>query len=231
MEESSYKLLGPVVGDNEVHDDRIDDYNSTVAVSRPQQRRQIPYIRWLSYGVKTIILLVALYGASELGRKLYTRWPSPKHDRFICDCGSSLSEAKEMGCEYVAMAAAYLPPHCRDPELEEQFDHAGPGPNGEWAYYADGNGSKTYSRDEVASFGGVGGDLEIWTTKAWHITHCAYYWRKEIRLQQTGAIMEPRNAGESHAKHCMKQLLTPGTLEEISTRQQISLTSHGKDLK
>jgi hypothetical protein len=133
-----------------------------------------------------------------------------------------------MRCEYVPVAAAWLPPHCRDKELEEEFDRSGPGINGEWAYYADHNGTRKYSRDEMANFGGVGGDFRIYTSRAWHIVHCVYYWKKQIRLSQTGAIMEPRFAGEGHANHCLEDFLDPINPELIAAGQQISLTSSGQ---
>jgi hypothetical protein len=80
----------------------------------------------------------------------------------------------------------------------------------------------------MASFGGVGGDFRIYTSRAWHIVHCVYYWKKQIRLAQTGAIMEPRFAGVRHADHCMKDFLDTTNPELIASGQQISLTSNGQ---
>ena len=33
-----------------------------------------------------------------------------------CDCGPSIAEALNRGCKYDSLAAAWLPPHCRDDE-------------------------------------------------------------------------------------------------------------------
>lgn len=130
-----------------------------------------------------------------------------------------------MGCEYVPLAAAWLPPRCRDVELEEEFDHAGPGPNGEWFYYSDSNGTRKYTREELASFGGIYGDFRIYTSKAWHMYHCVYYWKKQMRLAQTGAIMEPRYGRLAHADHCLSEFMDTMNRRLIASVQQISLAS------
>lgn len=61
----------------------------------------------------------------------------PAENLSSCSCGDSLAEAMALSCRYDTIAAAWLPPHCRDAELMAQFDTSGPGVDGAWTYYAD----------------------------------------------------------------------------------------------
>jgi hypothetical protein len=68
-----------------------------------------------------------------------------------CDCGNSIEEAKAKGCRYDSLAVSWLPPLCRDDKLLDEFERAGPGPQGAWLYYADSEATKPMTLDEVAS--------------------------------------------------------------------------------
>lgn len=87
-----------------------------------------------------------------------------------CNCGSSVEEAISRGCKYDAMATSWLPPMCRDDELAYEFDHAGPGPNGEWGYYADIHGNVSYTLEEVAmlAVNEKDEDRGFYTTHEWY---------------------------------------------------------------
>ena len=47
-----------------------------------------------------------------------------------CDCGESVAEAISRGCRFDGLAMVWLPEHCRDDELAEEFNTMGDGPNG-----------------------------------------------------------------------------------------------------
>ncbi|KAH8897124.1 hypothetical protein GQ53DRAFT_742973 [Thozetella sp. PMI_491] len=51
-----------------------------------------------------------------------------------CDCGTSVLEARSLGCLFNALASAWLPPECRDDKLTPEFNRSGPGPGGSWSY-------------------------------------------------------------------------------------------------
>ncbi|CAD0085541.1 unnamed protein product [Aureobasidium mustum] len=68
-----------------------------------------------------------------------------------CDCGSSIKEAEAKGCRFDSLAVSWLPPLCRDDKLLDEFERAGPGPEGAWLYYADSEATKPMTLDEVAS--------------------------------------------------------------------------------
>ncbi|KAL2206786.1 S-adenosyl-L-methionine-dependent methyltransferase [Sarocladium strictum] len=124
-----------------------------------------------------------------------------------CDCGSSIKEAWKLNCTYDALSAAWLPPWCRDHKLTSEFEHAGPGIDGAWSYFADENGKTELDENQVAELADSGGTF--WVSREWHIAHCLFYWRKYIRMRDTGVIMEARYDEESHVKHCAGLIQNP----------------------
>lgn len=128
------------------------------------------------------------------------------------NCGNSSIEALELGCKYNLLAAAWLPEHCRDDELTAEFECSGPGVNGSWIYWLNGNYTKEISVEEIAK---AGDDYQFvfHITGHWHIIHCIFYWRKEHRARFTGKVVEGRLFSEAYSKHCGK-----------------IFTNHGKDI-
>ncbi|KAK6082457.1 hypothetical protein SCUP234_04296 [Seiridium cupressi] len=118
-----------------------------------------------------------------------------------CDCGDSTAEARQLGCDYDAMAAAWLPQHCIDKELLAEFNKAGDGPDGRWQYWAVANHTYEYKMEEVAQLADTPGKL-FYTTPSWHAGHCFFYWRKIQRSKHTGVTIERRYDNERHTKHC-----------------------------
>ncbi|KAI1124149.1 hypothetical protein F5Y10DRAFT_280412 [Nemania abortiva] len=125
------------------------------------------------------------------------------HDppRDSCYCGDSIAEAYTLGCEYDTLASAWLPQHCIDKELTAEFDRSGDGPNGTWQYWADYSHQRELTLNQLAGLAEVPGAV-YFTSSRWHVVHCIFYWRKQMRLPQTGVTLEPRYNHEGHAKHC-----------------------------
>lgn len=46
----------------------------------------------------------------------------------------------------------WLPDHCIDDELIDEFDRAGPGPNGSWLHFADKDGSVAINDREIDDY-------------------------------------------------------------------------------
>ncbi|KAG6047343.1 hypothetical protein E4U39_000539 [Claviceps sp. Clav50 group G5] len=171
----------------------------------------------------TLIILLALWGAVDIVRTLWSSSPSASSSRrhrqhqhqghnqsplLPCYCGSTLEEAHALHCEYVPMASAWLPPHCRDPAIEDEFDTLGPNPDGTWDYFADGNMSEPLSRGQVAEL--VRSDGRYYTSWEWHVVHCLFYWRKLHRAQFSEVTIEPRFNTDAHIHHCSKLILRGG---------------------
>lgn len=147
-----------------------------------------------------------------------------------CLCGNTAEEALSLGCIYDSLATTWLPKECRDDELTDRFDRAGPG--GHWDYYLDENGTiPIASKSEIAALGPKGGSF--WASRDWHIAHCAYYWQKYKRMGQTGTIMEERFDSLHHVEHCGTLILKekPGYffLIEVPVRMNGSFDEHPRD--
>jgi hypothetical protein len=123
-----------------------------------------------------------------------------------CNCGDSTASALAQGCVYDSMAAAWLPPACRDPELTTIFERSGPGPNGSFLYFADPHHRVPLTLDQVAMLGDTP-EARFYTTWEWHATHCYFYWWKEFRARSLGTVIEKRYNRAFHLNHCQKVLL------------------------
>lgn len=149
------------------------------------------------------------------------RTQPPIDEELPCYCGKTIAEARSLGCIYVAMASAWLPPQCRDDALAADFESAGPGPNGTWSYFADMEMAVEMSPEQVAALAGT--EKVYYTTWEWHVVHCLFYWRKLHRTQTAkGLTIEPRFNSDAHIHHCAKLILTRGEL--------INKTRSGMDL-
>lgn len=127
--------------------------------------------------------------------------------RNTCDCGTTTQEALSRDCVYDSLAAAWLPPYCRDEELTAKFEISGPGPDGQWLYYADEQGTIPLNKAQLAALGEVGGSF--WALRDWHVAHCLFYWQKYTRMRDTGVIMEQRFDHIEHVRHCQHLALKP----------------------
>ncbi|KAF1736524.1 hypothetical protein CRV24_002130 [Beauveria bassiana] len=118
-----------------------------------------------------------------------------------CNCGTSVAEARAMGCKYDALSSAWLPARCIDEELSREFEMAGPGPSGRWSYWKDINLTEELSVSELGDYADVSG-FEYHTTQEWHFVHCIFYWRKQYRSRYNHIWVEPRYNSEHHINHC-----------------------------
>lgn len=128
---------------------------------------------------------------------------SSHHSRISCNCGSSIAEALTLKCKYDSLAAAWLPPPCRDDELTAEFETLGPGPNGSWIYWADKAHTKEVSLTEIAAMGDDS-TQRFHMSAEWHVVHCIYYWIREFRTRTNGKRVEPISDDEAHIRHCGK---------------------------
>ncbi|KAI1379060.1 hypothetical protein F4677DRAFT_442786 [Hypoxylon crocopeplum] len=139
-----------------------------------------------------------------------------------CSCGgTTVAEAKRRGCIFTPLAIAWLPPHCVDMELSNDFDKQGPGPNGEWDYWSDINMTRRLTREEAGDLADHNG--VFYATQDWHVTHCVYTWMKHYRSRWTGVTIERRSNGLDHIGHCKDVLKIRGGLQEIKTVAGIAL--------
>ncbi|KAI1077544.1 hypothetical protein F5B20DRAFT_551861 [Whalleya microplaca] len=139
-----------------------------------------------------------------------------------CSCGGmTVAEAKRRGCVFTPLSISWLPPHCVDMELSDDFDKQGPGPNGEWDYWSDVNKTRRLTREEVGELADHNG--MFYATHDWHLMHCVYTWMKHYRSKWTGVTIERRSNGLDHIGHCKEVLKVRSDLEAIKTVAGIAL--------
>lgn len=142
------------------------------------------------------------------------------HGDRTCNCGSSVAEARLLGCRYDSIMTAWLPDHCRDDELIERFDHAGPD-GSEWEYWSDLDKTRRLSMDEVAALPDVDGAFYV--SHLWHVRHCHYAWLKLWRSRWTRVQMSLREDTESHILHCMAMVEKRDALDSVTTGSDVAL--------
>ena len=164
-----------------------------------------------------------------LGGRMRVALGMPVEDLSSCSCGSSLLEAMARSCRYDTIAAAWLPPHCRDEVLAAQFDATGPGADGAWTYYADEFGRTSISTEEIALLPANDSQDYFFTTHRWHVLHCSYYWRKMYRMVHAmeGAAkqIEHRFDTDGYIAHCEMIFLKRDALDSIATGSRVSLNT------
>lgn len=128
--------------------------------------------------------------------------------RRSCYCGESTDEARERGCKYDALCAAWLPEHCRDDELTDEFENSGDGPDGKWLYWADAKHTVPLTVEQVAELGNDP-NATFHMSGQWHVTHCFFFWRLEHRSRFSGKFIEGRSDSEKHIHHCRKVIQNP----------------------
>lgn len=196
---------------------RIDDISAS---TRQRQSERQRCTRSIIYALvilwNTLLIAGAIYGI----RSLLT---GPKSLRTIsCYCGSTLAEARALGCQFDTLSASWLPAQCRDNELTAEFDKAGPG--GKWEYWADMTKTRELTPDEVGELAGRREDQAyVWVSWGWHVSHCSFYWRKQIRMAERGLRIERRYSDESHIAHCQEAFLARDPLDAVITTAHVRL--------
>lgn len=133
-----------------------------------------------------------------------------------CNCGKSVQQALQLNCKYDTLAAAWLPPHCRDDELTAIFDRSGDGPNGSWTYWQDSKHTKEFAIQDLGALADLPQGGAFYTIHRWHLVHCFFYWRKTIRANRLGVTLEQRYNTESHVTHCAKMMDNDGKRGAVS---------------
>ncbi|MCJ1394406.1 hypothetical protein MMC18_007284 [Xylographa bjoerkii] len=190
-----------------IDEERLDDSSFSSG-----QHQRMHYYLSLTTIARASAALLATWGLISLCLQLFSllypavpdvyRPSTLPVDRNLCDCGTTIADALVRNCVYDSLAAAWLPPYCRDDELTADFDRSGPGSDGAWPYFADANGTVVIHKSQIAALGE--GERVFYSSRDWHIAHCLFYWEKLIRMRDTGAVMERRFDRVAHARHCRR---------------------------
>lgn len=214
LEDHSAENAMPLIPSNRGEDASLDQGRQTHI---GQQRFVGRLARFL---FRLSLVTFSLIGLFHMTYDIWKYNASVKHS---CSCGSSVSEALSRNCKFDPIATSWLPPHCRDDELIEEFNRSGDGPDGSWTYYTDFNKTATMTEDEVGQLVDVQG--HFFTTHAWHVRHCAFNWRKQWRQKQTGATLEARFNTYGHIVHCEEMFLLRNPLDDILTGSGVEINA------
>jgi hypothetical protein len=195
---------GDSLGSESLRKDSSEKLDEEQHIPIRKHRSNLSVVKILSVLKELLLIAVAILAITTC-YKVLSHSSTPKS----CACGSSVAEAKTMGCEYDSIAAAWLPPHCMDKELLAEFDKSGDGPGGRWYYWVDENHTQEYSIEEVGLLADKPGTF-FYTTPGWHFGHCKFYWRKQQRAKFTGVTIERRYDNERHVKHCGEMFKNSG---------------------
>ena len=215
----------PFLSGSDRSESSIDLHDVEFTTKRWKRNRRAWQPLWIV--VRLVVALLACWGVLSLFIEIFQpdrsqpwlsfmpqpRPPNPYYPETLrpglntCDCGKTIKEALSRNCLYDSLAAAWLPPYCRDEELTAEFEVSGPGPEGQWNYYADEAGTIPMTMSEMAELGETGGTF--WALRDWHIAHCLFYWQKYTRMRETGVIMEQRFDHIAHVQHCQHMALKP----------------------
>jgi hypothetical protein len=182
----------------------------------------------LAIAAKVVCVVLALWGLASLVRiPMSAKHLPPRFEPDIstsCSCGgTTVAEAMSRGCIFTPLSLSWLPPHCIDQELSDEFDRSGPGPDGAWEYWADRHRKVPLNRTEMGLL--ADNDGVFFATQEWHITHCTFTWRKHYRQKWTGVTVERRSNGLDHIGHCEDVFKVRGPLQDIMTIAGVALNA------
>ncbi|GKT84507.1 hypothetical protein Ct61P_02357 [Colletotrichum tofieldiae] len=215
---------------------KIEDQNTS-------HQKTSAVVKVLSVSARIVVVLLAAYGIFSL---VTSQRPSSAALHVLsCNCGETIQEARANGCVYDSLAAAWLPPHCRSPELTAEFESLGPNDpdtaGNTWGYWHDKNQTHPMTLSEVSQLPEAarhGQHARFFTTHEWHLTHCVFYWRKmweaaRCARGEPGAscgkngvlIIEKRYDTLMHINHCMTMFLMRDPLDHIAAEAGVALHS------
>lgn len=185
--------------------------------------RSIRYKATLYLISKVFIIFLAVSGLASLTNHIILSiGPKPSGS---CYCGNSVADALARGCKFDPIAPAWLPDHCRDDHLIEEWNRSGPGPDGSWTYYADIDGNTTLTLDELGRLADLP-DPSFYTTHEWHLVHCVFYWRKmRIASRSENLTIETKYDNEEYITWCLGAFKDRAPLDEIHSHVRIVLDS------
>ena len=115
----------------------------------------------------------------------------------ITNCGTSASEALSLHCQYDPMSFAWLPPACYDSELTSEFLQLQ-----DWSWYPDLKSTKAVPLSAVFK-----GEFDyLYVSWEYHLTHCAYMWKKMASAIESKSPLDGYIADIGHTNHCAEML-------------------------
>ncbi|KAI1327350.1 hypothetical protein F5Y16DRAFT_372263 [Xylariaceae sp. FL0255] len=175
------------------------------------------------YGLILLVMSVTIVLLSLMLSKLHHA-ASDNVAALSCSCGASVAEARSLSCSFDTLSGAWLPQYCIDSELTAQFERSGDGPGGSWQYFADRERTREMTIDEVAALADRPNAV-YYASSDWHIQHCWFLWRKEVRQKYTGVTLEGRFNNVGHVEHCARAVAKAIKQPELGVELGVALNS------
>ncbi|KAL8791652.1 MAG: hypothetical protein Q9195_005735 [Heterodermia aff. obscurata] len=141
---------------------------------------------------------------------------NPSSPPALQPCGTTATTALASGCIFNLLTMAWLPPACLDRDLSAEFHEA---VGAEPFYYDE---AATRRIPDHGALAELPLGVKSWTTRRYHVFHCAYGWRMVHRVLERGGRLESGLAGYHHTEHCTDTLMnTSVPLEAVITRVEI----------
>lgn len=143
-------------------------------------------------------------GVTESNTDMATGLPA---DWMNGHCGPSVTDATSRGCRFSAVLHAWLPPDCiTQGDTRDDIDMY---MSANWRWYMD---NETEVSHEVVGRGEL---PYIWTSFGWHVTHCAYVWKRLHRSVMEGrSKVDAYTASFGHTEHCVYLVSERATLAD-----------------
>ncbi|KAF2451772.1 hypothetical protein P171DRAFT_426231 [Karstenula rhodostoma CBS 690.94] len=120
------------------------------------------------------------------------------------NCGTSIEEARALGCQFDVMSFTWSHPSCFDRPLMDDFLALK-----NWTWWLRNSTSPDSSGDTPLSIEDIttGQYTELHVTWDYHLHHCTYMWRKMHRAILNNKPLDGYIGNWAHTTHCESMLL------------------------
>ena len=119
--------------------------------------------------------------------------PTPR----LRHCGTTASEARQLGCQFQIWSYSWVPSECYDGTLVAEWLALR-----DWEYYDD-KGTRGKLVNFTTEVLVAEGDRKLYSTWGQHYWHCAFTWRKFLRAALgSGVGITDQDLDAHHAEHC-----------------------------
>jgi hypothetical protein len=173
-------------------------------------RRKLAISHFLT--ILTSSLFTAIIITSCISQPQSNNLPKTK----ILTCGSSVEEARALGCHYDVLADLWVPAPCFDNETVSEYKELSP-----WRGYSDENGTRLLSEREMSE--SQSHESGYYTPARDHLIHCALMLKRLHKGYVKGRQYLDSNSGDwNHTVHCVGALIqmekaTQAELDELTT--------------
>lgn len=149
------------------------------------------------FHILTFLLAIAV---TTLAGFLSRPFPARVPQKIILHCGSTSTEAREMGCTYDVLSNIWVPTPCLDKENLDDFKRLA-----QWQAYETRDTTRQLTEDEM---GDVVGPKTYFTPIREHMVHCALMWRRLHKgFKEDERYLDSHVRAYAHTAHCSQLMI------------------------